>query len=73
MKSVILPTTAELRAALESLTRAQITQIAEISDIPFTSIMNIRSGVSKNPGIETVSRFLPALKLVLSALPASAP
>lgn len=69
MKSSI-PTTAEVRAALESLGHAQLQRLAAVSGVSFTTLWSIRSGDRTNPGIKTVADFMrhvDAVRLTQSA------
>ena len=56
-----IPPTSDFRARLESLGHAKIQELAKVSDVPFTTLWKIRSGETKNPGIETVRLFSPHL------------
>lgn len=58
MKSSI-PTVPQVRAALEALSHAQIQALAGMSGVPFTTLWNVRSGITENPGLATVNKFLP--------------
>jgi predicted transcriptional regulator len=60
-----IPTSAEVRAALESLSYARCNELAKRSGVPLTTLWNIRKGATENPGIETVGKFMPhALALI---------
>jgi predicted transcriptional regulator len=68
-----IPTPAEVRAALESLSYARCVELAEKSGVPLTTLWNIRKGATTNPGIETVGKFMPhALELIEADRTASA-
>jgi hypothetical protein len=60
-----IPTPAEVRAALESLSYTRCTELARLSGVPVNTLWNIRKGATINPGIETVGKFMPhALALI---------
>jgi predicted transcriptional regulator len=60
-----IPTSAEVRAALEALSYARCNELAKRSGVPLTTLWNIRKGATENPGIETVGKFMPhALALI---------
>lgn len=61
------PTVAAIREALDPLTIAQLTALAETSGVPFTTLYKIKLGDTKNPGIETVRKFLPHLTALATA------
>lgn len=52
-----IPTARMVRARLERLTPPQLKQLAQDSEVPFGTLMKIRIGETKNPGIETVRKF----------------
>ena len=60
--SITIPPLAMVRARLEKLSQAQVKQLSEDSGVPFGTLMNIRHGSTKNPGIETVAKFFPLLQ-----------
>ena len=53
-----IPTTDEVRAALESLGHAQLQRLAALSNVSLTTLWNIRAGQRPNPGIKTVADFM---------------
>lgn len=57
--SPLLLSPEQVRAQLAPLTHAQLQALAKASGVPFTTLWKVRSGVTKNPGIETVGKFLP--------------
>lgn len=63
MKSNI-PTPDQVRAALVGLKHAQVQDLALRSGVPFTTLWNIRSGITKNPGIKAVHQFFPLISAV---------
>ena len=56
-----IPSVEQVRARLLALPQAKIKTIAEYSGVPFGTLMNIRQGGTKNPGLETVRAFFPLL------------
>jgi hypothetical protein len=56
-----IPSAAEVRLRLEKLPHAELKGLACASAVPFTTLWKIRSGETRNPGIETVRQFLPLL------------
>ena len=52
-----IPTAAEIRERLSPLTTAQTQALAEASDVPFTTLLKIKNGVTDNPRIDTVQQF----------------
>lgn len=57
-----IPTTAEVRAALESLGHAELQKLAALSGVSFTTLWSIRAGERPNPGIKTVADFMAHLE-----------
>lgn len=58
-----VPSADEVRAALELLTLRQLNLLATLSGVPFTTIYKVKRGETSNPGIETVRKFLPHIKV----------
>ena len=54
-----IPSASDVRQALGPLTHAQLTRLADLSQVPFGTLWKVRNGVTKNPGIDTVRKFLP--------------
>ena len=50
-----------IRARLATMNQSQLKRLAKDSGIPFGTLMKIRYGITKNPGIETVRAFYPML------------
>jgi predicted transcriptional regulator len=48
-----------LRARLLPLGHSQLQKLALDSGVPFTTLWKIRSGETRNPGIDTARRFYP--------------
>lgn len=54
-----IPSPQEVRDAMRHLTIKQIRGIAELSGVPADTIYKIKRGETRNPGIDTLRRFLP--------------
>ncbi|QLI49457.1 hypothetical protein vBPaeMUSP18_42 [Pseudomonas phage vB_PaeM_USP_18] len=59
--AITIPPLALIRTRLEAMKQAQIKSLAKDSGVPFGTLMKIRHGITKNPGIETVRAFFPLL------------
>lgn len=59
-----IPPISDIKSRLESLTNADIRELARLSAVPFTTLLKIRSGETVNPGIETVRSFDGYLKKI---------
>jgi predicted transcriptional regulator len=71
--SITIPSAAQVRAALQSLTIKQMNALGELSGVPPTTIYKIKRGETDNPGIETVAKFMPFVEQVCAGqLPAEA-
>lgn len=57
-----IPSIKDVQASLAKLTPELLTQLASRSKVPLSTLTKIRSGVTKNPGIETVRSFWSALR-----------
>jgi hypothetical protein len=66
MDSIItlLPSAAEVRAALVPLSRQQIIRLSALSGVPFTTIQKVQRGETADPRLDTVREFLPHLAAV---------
>lgn len=62
------PSAAQVRDALSKLGKPALKQIAAESGVPFHTIRKIQSGETKNPGIDTVAKFL-ALAIARASTP----
>lgn len=71
MRSTI-PSTAEIRAALETLGHSQVQELSRVSGVPFTTLWKVRDGTTVNPGLETVAKFIKFLP-ELSGAPYTGP
>ena len=58
---ITFPPLAMIRARLATMNQSQLKRLAKDSGIPFGTLMKIRYGITKNPGIETVRAFYPML------------
>ncbi len=67
-----MPSAEDVRAQLQPLDRAALIRLGQRSCVPFHTLVKIRSGETKNPGIDTVRAFLPYVEEARTA-PASAP
>lgn len=56
-----IPSTADVKARLGELKPPALVELARLSGVPFHTILKIRTGVTENPGIETVRKFSPFL------------
>lgn len=54
-----IPSALQVQAWLKPLAAAQLQKLALLSGVPLTTLWNIRSGSTKNPGIETVRKITP--------------
>lgn len=57
----VIPSASAIRSDLEGLGHAQMQELARVSGVPFTTLWKVRSGDTRNPGIETVRMFMPYL------------
>jgi hypothetical protein len=56
-----LPTIQQVAEALNELGHSQLVALSKDSGVPFTTLWNIRSGATTNPGLGTVGNFWPHL------------
>lgn len=54
-----IPSAAEIAAQLAPLKASQIQRLAELSGVPFHTLLKIKSGETGNPRIDTVRQFAP--------------
>jgi hypothetical protein len=59
-----VPTAADVSSALKLMTTAQLQQLAELSGVPFHTLLKIRGGETKNPRVDSVAKFWPHLGAV---------
>ena len=53
-----IPSSVEILALLKPLDHSQMLELSRISGVPLPTLWNIRGDRTKNPGIETVRKFL---------------
>ena len=58
---ITIPPLALIHSRLAAMNQVQLRRLAKDSGIPFGTLMKIRYGTTKNPGIETVRAFYPLL------------
>ena len=51
-----IPSAEEVRERLRGLELAKVRDLAAASGVPFTTLWKMRSGETKNPGIDTVRK-----------------
>ena len=56
-----IPSAADVQCALSTLSHAQMVKLSDMSEVPFGTLWKVRVGVTKNPGIDTVRKFLPLI------------
>jgi predicted transcriptional regulator len=56
-----LPSALSVRERLRQLRPAELVRLSDRSGVPHATLMKIRTGQTRNPGIETVLQFLPHL------------
>lgn len=59
-----VPTAADVSSALEPMTTAQLQRLAELSGVPFHTLLKIRGGETKNPRVDSVAKFWPHVEAV---------
>ena len=52
-----IPPISAIKSKLGAMSHADIQALADASKVPFTTLLKIRSGITVNPGIETVRKF----------------
>lgn len=57
-----IPSVDDLRESLRRLSHAETRKLAQDSGVPFTTLWKLRTGETRNPGIETVRTFLPHIQ-----------
>ena len=53
-----IPSAAEIAQRMAPLRAPQLQRLAELSGVPFHTLLKIRSGETRNPGVETVRLFV---------------
>lgn len=56
-----IPSAEHVAEQLRPLRMSALRDLAAKSGVPYRTLINIRSGVTTNPGLETVRKFLPLL------------
>lgn len=64
-----IPSVHDVQTLLQGFCHSELNQIGSQSGVPFPTIMKIRQGVTRNPGLETVHSILSA-QLVSKAIKA---
>lgn len=59
--STSIPPIAEVSKQLRALSYADLQRLSVASTVPFTTLLKIRDGITKNPGLETVRQFFSLL------------
>lgn len=60
-----IPSAAQIRDLLAPMRHGPLQRLAKLSGVPFNTLVKIRDGETKNPGIETVRAFLPHIEAAL--------
>lgn len=68
----IIPSAEAVREALFGLTLKQVDAVAEQSGVPASTIYKIKRGETKNPGVETLRKFMPYVRKVRDGVVAPA-
>lgn len=58
---IAIPPLSMIEARLAKLSQSQVKKLSQDTGVPFGTLMKIRHGITKNPGIETVRMFFPLL------------
>lgn len=54
-----IPSAAEVQARLSQLSRKELKALADVSGVAESTLIKVRYGTTKDPGIETVRQFWP--------------
>jgi len=65
--NISIPSAEEISRELLALGTAQLRVLSELSGVPFTTLLKVRSGETANPGVETVRKFRPFIGQLLDA------
>jgi predicted transcriptional regulator len=60
-----IPTSTEIRGRLAELSYSQVTALARLSGVPFTTLWKVRNGDTQDPRLDTVAQFLPHINAAL--------
>jgi hypothetical protein len=55
--NTVIPSADEVSERLRPLRMGELRALAHQSGVPFRTLINIRLGVTENPGLETVRKF----------------
>jgi hypothetical protein len=55
--NINIPPISVIQAELKTLNYGEVKELARLSGVPFTTIWNIRGGLTENPGTETCRKF----------------
>lgn len=66
--SINFPPISEIKGGLERLGHSEVQELSKTSEVPFTTLWNIRSGATGNPGVETVRKFYPFMLSKIASL-----
>lgn len=66
-----VPTAEEVRAALSSLSRQELIQLADRSTVNFNTLLKVANGQTEDPRLNTVSMLVPHLRAMLAEKSAS--
>ena len=58
MSTLKLPTVEQIQAALKPLDYPAIQRLSVLSGVSSSALWNIRQGIAKNPGVDTVRKFV---------------
>ena len=67
-----IPSAAEIARRLAPMKASQLQRLAELSGVPFHTLLKIKRGDTENPGIETVRKFAPHIEAATHPAPAEA-
>lgn len=73
MRIPTVPSAKQVRRLLASLSIAQLRWIAQKSGVSYGAVRNMQTGVTPNPGIETVRSVLPLIPAALKTPTAKKP
>ena len=57
--NTLIPSAAEIAERMADLKPPQLQKLAELSGVPFHTLLKIKSGETSNPRIDTVRQFAP--------------
>jgi hypothetical protein len=62
-----IPGADAIRGRLETMEPAQLRKLSELSGVSYYTLHKIARGITENPGIDTVRRFVPHIDAVRQA------